>query len=578
MSSVLLQTEQQRVAFAISKLSGRACEWALTSGSSVDGAFPTWDELKKKLSVVFLPPNHVYCQRSRFLACRQDKKNLLDFVQELRTLIAGMFADPLLEAVTTTVFMDGLRTGVALTEVFHSRPASFEEAVMVALNAEYNFKSAHASWSAPSASTPEGPELMELSSAEEQVAVLRARVAELRASEQRPSVRRCYFCGSPDHLRPRCPLRKARKTASSQATDSSRGNGDSQHGTPAGEVLCYVGPRGGKGQRGLASKRAVLSNTDREHKPGLLVVEATVKDFDKPWIVLTDSVATGNYVRRFTVEGSQLYAEVRQAHSRATVTVRLATGACVTKPKVPLDLGVKFLGFDSTERCLVLDLEVCPSSLVWCGYEPWIDWWSKTLGATHFSPGGALASHEPTSVGTQKRYWRKSWAESAALLDVGVSAIVTDVVEDLGLVLVPQGTVGHPPSVIGRGPDINYAVTRTPLSSARPNGELQSAHLSAVDGLSTHGVTCNPPEQGQVLQGVPLDTGSSGNVSASALGRGGEAVAISPLSTRSWVLRRRRRRRASETVSTSDEMPSVSINTAPRDCREQLYTLVNRVT
>ncbi|OWZ00916.1 Pol Polyprotein [Phytophthora megakarya] len=38
------------------------------------------------------------------------------------------------------------------------------------------------------------------------------------------------------------------------------------------------------------------------------------------------------------------------------------------------------------------------------------------------------------------------------------------------------------------------------------------------------------------------------------------------------------RRRAFETVSTSDEVPNVSINTAPCDCREQLYTLVNRVT
>ncbi|OWZ03194.1 Gag Polyprotein [Phytophthora megakarya] len=182
MSSALLQTKKQRVALAFSKFSGRAREWALTRGSSVDGAFPTWDELNKKLSVVFLPPNHLYRVRSRFLACRQDKKNLLDFVQELRTLIAGMFADPLPEAVATTVFMGGLRTGVARTEVFSSRPASFEEAVTVALNAEYTFKAAHESWSAPSTSTPEGPEPMDLSSAEEQVAALRAEVAEVRAS------------------------------------------------------------------------------------------------------------------------------------------------------------------------------------------------------------------------------------------------------------------------------------------------------------------------------------------------------------------------------------------------------------
>ncbi|KAE9011571.1 hypothetical protein PR001_g15882 [Phytophthora rubi] len=124
--SALLQTEHQRVAFATSKLSGRARDWALTSGPSVNGAFPTWDELKRQLSRVFSPPNHAYRVRSKFLATGQGKKELVDYVQELRTLIAGMFADPLPEAVTVTVFMDGLRTGVARTEVFRNRPTSFE--------------------------------------------------------------------------------------------------------------------------------------------------------------------------------------------------------------------------------------------------------------------------------------------------------------------------------------------------------------------------------------------------------------------------------------------------------------------
>ena len=117
MDSALLQSEHQRVALAISRLGGRAREWALTCGTSVDAAFPTWRELKLQLSRVFAPPNQAYRTRSRFLASRQGKKELGDYVQELRTLIAGMAADPLPEVVTVTVFMEGLRTGVARTEV-----------------------------------------------------------------------------------------------------------------------------------------------------------------------------------------------------------------------------------------------------------------------------------------------------------------------------------------------------------------------------------------------------------------------------------------------------------------------------
>jgi hypothetical protein len=57
MASAMLNTEQQRVALAISKLGGRAREWSLTCGTSVDTAFPSWDELKLHLSRVFSPPN-----------------------------------------------------------------------------------------------------------------------------------------------------------------------------------------------------------------------------------------------------------------------------------------------------------------------------------------------------------------------------------------------------------------------------------------------------------------------------------------------------------------------------------------
>ncbi|RAW26019.1 hypothetical protein PC110_g17574 [Phytophthora cactorum] len=41
MGSALLQSEHQRVALAISKLGGRAREWALTCSTSVDAEFLT---------------------------------------------------------------------------------------------------------------------------------------------------------------------------------------------------------------------------------------------------------------------------------------------------------------------------------------------------------------------------------------------------------------------------------------------------------------------------------------------------------------------------------------------------------
>ena len=64
-------------------------------------------------------------------------------------------------------------------------------------------------------------------------------------------------------------------------------------------------------------------------------------------------------------------------HEGDAITVRPETGARVTIPKDPLNLGIQVLDFNSIERCLVLDLDSRYDlilGMVWLErYEPWID-------------------------------------------------------------------------------------------------------------------------------------------------------------------------------------------------------------
>ena len=98
--------------------------------------------------------------------------------------------------------MEGLRSGVARMEVFRVHPQTFEEAVDVALNAEFNFKAARYGTHGYSQSSSDRAEPMEICNAEDE--------AELQTAEQYQNIRRCFMCGSTKHLRPACPLRKQR--------------------------------------------------------------------------------------------------------------------------------------------------------------------------------------------------------------------------------------------------------------------------------------------------------------------------------------------------------------------------------
>ena len=79
-----LSDEFQKVAFALSKLGGRAKTWALGK-LMVDGNyFSSFAKLCEELEFAFFPPKNEFRLRSRFLSLTQGKRPLHEFVQECR--------------------------------------------------------------------------------------------------------------------------------------------------------------------------------------------------------------------------------------------------------------------------------------------------------------------------------------------------------------------------------------------------------------------------------------------------------------------------------------------------------------
>ncbi|KAG2761480.1 hypothetical protein Pcac1_g26639 [Phytophthora cactorum] len=155
MDAALISTEQLRVAFVLSNLSGRAKSWAYTREATTPGYFASWAQLCEQLRAAFLPANYEYRQRSRFLSCKQGKRELHEYIQETRELTASLVGNPLHEHIKVTVFMDGLRVGPARTQLFRVQASTLEEAIQMALQEEYSHRQARTPASVwPGGSTP----------------------------------------------------------------------------------------------------------------------------------------------------------------------------------------------------------------------------------------------------------------------------------------------------------------------------------------------------------------------------------------------------------------------------------------
>ncbi|POM66744.1 Gag protein [Phytophthora palmivora] len=138
-----LRLKRLRVAFALSNLGGQAKTWAYTREATPPGCFTIWAHLCEQVIAAFLPANYEYHQRSRFLACKQEKRQLNEYIQEMQVLTASLVGNPLPEHIKVTVFMDGLKVGPSRTQLFRVHANTMEEAIQIALREEYSHRQDH---------------------------------------------------------------------------------------------------------------------------------------------------------------------------------------------------------------------------------------------------------------------------------------------------------------------------------------------------------------------------------------------------------------------------------------------------
>lgn len=208
----LITDDDQMVAYAMSNLRGKAAEWAYSTLLTNVNAFDTWTEFNAKIRAMYQPPNKEVLLQGRFFSCRQGKRTLQQYVQEMRTLSASITEQPLSEAVKVPAFMNGLRQGPARQALFRKVPPTMEDAINIAFIEEQSFNVGlvHNAWTRPTeASRPapkgqsHGPTPMELCNTE----VV------------------CYNCGKKGHIKSRCTVKPQGNDGTKRVRFGSQGRG-----------------------------------------------------------------------------------------------------------------------------------------------------------------------------------------------------------------------------------------------------------------------------------------------------------------------------------------------------------------
>jgi len=227
----VISDARQCVTFAMAHLKGRAKDWALTCETTRPGCFSSWPALQQAMKDMFLPPNVSYRQRVAFLACKQFKRDLYTYVQELRQLRASMAVNTLTEDIMVTVMMEGLNPGPAKTKLFRKAPSTLEEAITIALREDYSHRQANGLPVRPLSSGPmdaSGPEPMDLSAVD--------------SRDSRALNVQCYTCQKVGHYQRDCPRNRGFQSRGGprgrgRGRGSSRGRGGSRGQPPqAGNV------------------------------------------------------------------------------------------------------------------------------------------------------------------------------------------------------------------------------------------------------------------------------------------------------------------------------------------------------